>query len=97
MATATPAATELTVSQMTRALEALVGVIGDQLKQNGRIEIPKLGAFETYRHRETRARHPTTRQVVKVPGHKAVRFRPAEDLRRQLAEKSCEGLSSAEA
>lgn len=69
----------LSQKQTKRCLDALLGIIGDELGKNAEVVIPFFGKFHV---KETKARAMRTfdGKMVEVPAKMRVRFKPSPNI-----------------
>ncbi|MCH5331613.1 MAG: HU family DNA-binding protein [Alistipes sp.] len=75
-------AIETGISKITlhKAVDALVSVIVDTLRENERVTISGLGTFSVVKHPARVGRNPRTGAAIKIPPRKGVKFRPSLKL-----------------
>lgn len=66
-------------------LNALAERIRGAVVDGAVVGIPGLGRFEVVRTKERVGRNPRTGEVVRVPAGRKLRFRPAAQVKRELA------------
>ena len=64
--------------------DATVAAVSQGLVEGKRVRIAGLGTFHTKKIDERAGRNPRTQDVVKIPTHREIRFRPADDLKRKV-------------
>lgn len=81
LAEAVAAVTEFNRAQAGRAVDAVLGVIKDELVRGGKVSLVGFGNFEV-RHRQARTgRNPQTGEAVAIAASKAPAFKPAKPLK----------------
>lgn len=65
-----------------RALDAVLAAIKDGLRRDKEVQIVGFGAFQVASRAARRGFNPHTRQPMKIPAVKTVRFRPGAALRK---------------
>jgi DNA-binding protein HU-beta len=73
--------TELTQSQATKALNSLIATMVDEIKDTGTIALAGLGSFTLVNRAERAGFNPKTKEPLRIPASKSVRFRPAKALK----------------
>ena len=63
-----------------KAIDAIVCVIKDQLKEDDKISLFGLGVFSVMQRSERIGRNPRTGMPVKIPAKKVVKFRPTYEI-----------------
>ncbi len=66
------------------AVETVVGTLRDSLASSGTASLPDIGKFKVVDRAERTARNPRTGEALTIAARKAVRFRPAADLKRSV-------------
>lgn len=74
-------ATGLTRADATRAVNVLLGTISERLAQGESVSLSGFGSFDRVERAPRTGRNPRTGQAVPIPARKAVRFKPAKDLK----------------
>ena len=70
--------TELSKKDATSAFEAFVDSIADSLKKGERVAVPGLGIFSVAERKARTGINPQTKQMMKFPAKKVVKFRVAK-------------------
>lgn len=60
---------------------SVFNIMKDAIKEDGSVSFPKFGKFDTVEVKERTQVVPLNGQVVTVPAHKRVRFRPFSELK----------------
>ncbi len=76
--------TELTSSQATAALNALLEGIGAGLERGEVVQVAGLGTFSVHRQAARQVRHPRTGQLCEVAAGRKVRYVPAKKVKGKL-------------
>ena len=63
-----------------KAVDALVGVVTQALREEEKVVLSGLGVFSVQHRPERTGRNPRTGAVVKIPPKRVVKFRPTVDL-----------------
>ncbi|MDR0349539.1 MAG: HU family DNA-binding protein [Tannerella sp.] len=63
-----------------KVVEAVLKTISDEMKKGGKIAIPGFGSFSITEKAERPGINPRTKQVIKIPAHKVVKFKAGVDL-----------------
>ena len=63
-----------------KAVDALVGVVAQALREEDKVVLSGLGVFSVQHRPERTGRNPRTGAVVKIPPKRVVKFRPTVDL-----------------
>lgn len=63
-----------------KAVDAMIRVTVQALRQGERLTLTGLGTFSVVQKAERVGRNPRTGAAVRIPSHKAVKFRPAVDI-----------------
>ena len=64
-----------------KILEILLDKMIEALKNGEKIEIRGLGSFNVKERKPMRRRHPSSKQIITIPGQKVVKFIPGKDLK----------------
>ena len=72
--------TKSTKSETARILNAILGVMGDAISRNEDVVLSDFGHFSKKRMAERRCTHPSTGELILVPSHDKVSFKPSENL-----------------
>ncbi|MDR1487340.1 MAG: HU family DNA-binding protein [Deltaproteobacteria bacterium] len=76
--------TNLTQSQAAKALNSLLETILDEIKNTGNITLAGLGSFNLVNRAARAGFNPKTREPLRIPASKSVRFRPAKGLKESI-------------
>lgn len=76
---------ELTKVKAKEVVEQVFGLVGTNLKKNGRFAFPELGTFTVSERAARKGRNPKTGEPLKIKASKSVRFRPAPALKELVA------------
>lgn len=68
----------------TLLLRFIIAEITKSLARGDRFSLPNLGVFHPVKRAAKKVRHPKTREILTLPGHRTVSFTPASVLRKQL-------------
>ncbi len=63
------------------AFDAFVGFISDTCQRGERCAIPGLGSFAVSHRKAREGRNPRTKETIRIPASKNVRFKAGKDLR----------------
>ena len=63
-----------------KAVDALVGVVAQALREEDKVVLSGLGVFSVQHRPERTGRNPRTGAVVKIPPKRVVKFRPTVDI-----------------
>lgn len=74
----------LSRSDTTKAVEAILSVIGLKLKSGESVRFIGFGSFSVHQRQAKIARNPRTNQPTKVPASKYVKFKSGKDLKTLL-------------
>ena len=67
--------------EATAAFDAFVSYIADACHGGERFAIPGLGSFHVTQRKAREGRNPRTKEPIKIPASKNVRFKAGKDLR----------------
>lgn len=76
--------TELTPSQATAALNALLEGIGAGLERGETVRVTGLGTFSVHPHAARQIRHPRSGQICEIAAGRNVRYVPAKKVKGKL-------------
>jgi DNA-binding protein HU-beta len=76
---------ELTKVKAKEVVEQVFGMVGTDLKKEGRFSFPDLGTFTVAERAARKGRNPATGEPMKIKASKSVRFRPAPALKEMVA------------
>ena len=79
-------ATNVTKVVATQMVNGIIKYIIDSIKLGKSVKIVGLGTFKVKDKPETTGRNPKTREIIKIPFMKVVRFVPSKILKTQLAQ-----------
>jgi DNA-binding protein HU-beta len=71
----------LTKKDSEKFVNAFIEVVYECAKKSEPIRIPRFGVFKVLERKERVARNPRTKELVKVPATKVLRFYPSLELR----------------
>ena len=81
IANAVAARTQFTQLEAFDAVDALLGVIIDELASGGHIELRGFGVFEVVTQKRRIGRNPNKPEIeVEIPERKVVKFRPGNEM-----------------
>ena len=63
------------------AFDAFVGYITDACQSGDRCAVPGLGSFHVTERKAREGRNPRTKEPIKIPASKNIRFKAGKDLR----------------
>lgn len=67
--------------EATAAFDAFVSYISDTCQSGDRCAVPGLGSFHVTERKAREGRNPRTKEPIKIPASKNVRFKAGKDLR----------------
>lgn len=67
--------------EATAAFDAFVSFISDTCQSGDRCAVPGLGSFHVTERKAREGRNPRTKEPIKIPASKNVRFKAGKDLR----------------
>ncbi len=67
--------------EATAAFDAFVTYISDACQSGDRCAVPGLGSFHVTERKAREGRNPRTKEPIKIPASKNVRFKAGKDLR----------------
>ena len=70
----------LTKVEARKAIDAMIRVTVQALREGERLTLTGLGSFSIQQKAERVGRNPRTGAAVKIPARKVIRFRPAVEL-----------------
>ena len=70
----------LSKAQAAEALNAVLGCIGDTLKEGDKVTLVGFGTFSTSKRNARTGRNPQTGETIHIPGRNVVKFKPGKDL-----------------
>lgn len=76
---------ELTKVKAKEILEQVFGLVGSNLKKEGRFSFPDLGTFTVSQRAARNGRNPSTGETIKIKASKSVRFKAAPALKELVA------------
>ncbi|MBP5710279.1 MAG: HU family DNA-binding protein [Bacteroidales bacterium] len=71
---------ECTKVQAKNALEAFLSITSDTLKKGDKISLIGFGTFAVSQRAARKGRNPRTKEVIKIPAKKVVKFKASADL-----------------
>lgn len=71
----------LSKTDAEKALNALTGIVEDELKSGGKIQLIGFGTFEVAERSEREGRNPQTGETMTIPGCKMPKFKPGKALK----------------
>lgn len=75
----------MTKAMARRATESFITAIQNKIAEGGTIRIQGLGTFSTTNRPERMGRNIQTGEQIKIPAHRAVKFKAGTELRRIAA------------
>ena len=63
-----------------KAVEAMLKTISNEMKNGGKISILGFGSFSIVEKAERKGVNPKTKQAIKIPARKVVKFKAGTDL-----------------
>ncbi|MDR2366724.1 MAG: HU family DNA-binding protein [Deltaproteobacteria bacterium] len=76
--------TEMTQIQAAKALNGLIAVMAEEIKDTGGISITGLGSFTLVQRAARQGFNPKTKQPIQIAASKSVRFRVSKTLKDSL-------------
>jgi len=73
--------TQLSRNDATRAVEALLDIITDQMKQGQEVKLVGFGTFAVSNRAATTGRNPRTGEEIKIPASKQPKFKAGKQLK----------------
>lgn len=64
-----------------KAINALIRIIGDALKDQGRLALAGFGTFVVSERKAREGRNPQTGTPIKIPATRVVKFKPGKQLK----------------
>ena len=71
---------ECTKVQAKNAMEAFLSITSDTLKKGDKISLIGFGTFAVSQRAARKGRNPRTKEVIKIPAKKVVKFKASADL-----------------
>lgn len=65
-----------------RALDSFLANMGKALEQGERVIVSGFGSFHVAERAEQQGRNPQTGEIIAIPAHNVVKFRPGKKLRK---------------
>jgi len=65
-------------------VETTFEIIKNTLKQGKAVKIVRFGKWEPVLRRGKQIRHPVSKQIIQIPEHKSVAFRPSPCLKNKI-------------
>jgi DNA-binding protein HU-beta len=93
LAAAVTEKTGLPRAKATAAVDAVLEIIADRLRQDQEVRLVGFGAFMVSTRKAGKGRNPRTGLEIDIPEGKSVRFRPGKGLRDAVAGKAGAGES----
>ncbi len=72
----------ITKANALKFLDALIEVISEELKKEGKVTLAGFGTFKTVFKKQKKGRNPKTGVMIIIPEKKAVRFLPGKALKK---------------
>lgn len=73
--------TQLSRNDATRAVEAVLDIITDQMKQGQEVKLVGFGTFAVSNRAATTGRNPRTGEEIKIPASKQPKFKAGKQLK----------------
>lgn len=83
---ATASRLDITIKDTETVLNGLLDTIVDALKNEEEVRVSGFGMIKTKTMASTQRRNPRTGEMVEVPAHKIVKFKPFENLKNEVCE-----------
>ncbi len=64
-----------------KALDSVLGNMGKAMEQGERVIVSGFGSFHVAERAEQQGRNPQTGEIISIPAHKVVKFKPGKRLR----------------
>lgn len=64
-----------------RALDSFLANMGKAMEQGERVIVSGFGSFHVAERAEQKGRNPKTGEIISIPAHNVVKFRPGKKLR----------------
>ena len=74
----------LPLSTAFMAVDGIIRIIGETLAKGDDLALRSFGVFSPVYREQRPARNPITNEVVIVPAHRTVKFRPSKELKESL-------------
>ncbi len=75
----------LTKKTAKEVVDAFIDGLQEVLLETGYVRLPNLGTFKISMRKERTGRNPRTKEVIKIPATKVVKFNPASSLKEKVA------------
>jgi DNA-binding protein HU-beta len=76
--------TGMSRAQATAAVDAVFAALADGLSAGEKVNVSGFGSFAPEERKARRALHPRTRQPIRIPARRTVKFRPGASLAARL-------------
>lgn len=76
--------TEVSKKDVEKVLEGFIGVVVDEVKNDGKVQLVGFGTFESAERGERTGRNPKTGETVTIPASKAFKFKPGKAVKDAL-------------
>jgi DNA-binding protein HU-beta len=73
--------TETTQAQAAKSLNSLIAILVDEIKDSGGVALAGLGSFTLVERAARQGFNPKTKEPIKIPASKTVKFRVAKALK----------------
>lgn len=70
--------------EATAAYEAFISYITDTCSSGDRCAVPGLGSFSVSQRQAREGRNPRTKEKIRIPASKSIRFKAGKDLKESL-------------
>ena len=78
--------TGITKNDALTFIDALIEVVGKELKKNGKLTLAGFGTFKPILKKQKKGRNPKTGAEIVIPQRKAVKFLPAKGLKKLIGD-----------
>jgi DNA-binding protein HU-beta len=75
---------QITQSQANKALQSFINAVSLEIKENSSINVTGLGTFSVSERAERAGINPRTREPIKIPASRSVKFKCSKSLRDAL-------------
>lgn len=74
----------LTQKDTKKALDAFITVLGNELKQDGKLALIGFGSFSVVTREARTGRNPRTGETIQIPAKKMVKFQAGAELNNKI-------------
>lgn len=72
--------TGLTKTDSTKALDAFIASVSEEVKKGGEVRLVGFGTFSVSERKATTGRNPRTGETINIAAKKVVKFKPGSEL-----------------